>query len=450
MILKTFIAILPLLLVGWLRAGNVPAFPGAEGFGAKTKGGRGGQLIAVTNLNDSGPGSFRQACETAGPRIITFHVGGTIRLKKRIEIHHPNLTIAGQTAPGGGICLSIEPETADGGPLKIMTSEVIIRHLRFRPGPAKQPEVAENVDGLTIADRNGPIRRVIIDHCSFSWATDELFNTWYDVADITVQWCLFSEALAKSDLVRGSHSKGPLLGSRDGERQSFHHNLMIHNAGRNPMVKMSGLADIVNNVAHVPRMVAMSVSDEYGAARANFVANYVSAPNADGFVYGCVFLKSGNGFSVYAAGNMGPHSDGSLTDATSWFRNRSPEYFAVDRHPAPPITEHTALQARQLLFAKAGATLPQRDLVDQRVVAEAKEGITRVVTHPADVGGWPQLERGLPPLDSDKDGFPDSWEDAYGFDPRSTDNPSVDSDSDGFTDYEEYLNGTHPYEPDPN
>ena len=152
-------------------------------------------------------------------------------------MRNPLIAIAGQTAPGGGICLRIDPETADGGPLKVMTSEVIIRHMRFRPGPPKQARFAKNVDGLTIANREKPIRNVIIDHCSFSWSTDELFNPWYDVKDVTVQWCLFSEALAQSTHNACNHSKGPLLGSKDGDRQSFHHNLMVHNVGRNPMIK---------------------------------------------------------------------------------------------------------------------------------------------------------------------------------------------------------------------
>jgi len=152
----------------------------------------------------------------------------------------------------------------------------------------------------------------------FSWSTDELFNTWYEVRDVTVQWCLFSKALARAPGAAGSHSKGPLLGSKQGARQSFHHNLMVHNAGRNPMIKMRGLADVVNNVAHVPGTVAMSLSDEYGFARANFIGNFVSAPHGDGLVRGCVLLSSGNGFSVFARDNVGPLQRGPANPVDAW------------------------------------------------------------------------------------------------------------------------------------
>ena len=418
----------------------VPAFPGAEGFGAYTKGGRGGRVIEVTNLNDAGPGSFRVACDAKGPRIVVFRTSGTIYLNKRIELRHPAITIAGQTAPGGGICLSIAPETADGGPLKVMTSEVIIRHVRFRPGPPERGEFAENVDGLTIANRNGSIRNVIIDHCSFSWATDELFNTWYNVKDVTVQWCLFSEALSKSKHNKGNHSKGPLLGSIDGDRQSFHHNLMVHNVGRNPMIKLNGLADVVNNVAHVPRAVAMSISDEYAPARANFIGNCITAPNGEGIVHGCIFLPTGRGFAVYAQGNIGPHLKDVEGKQSLWFRNIKGDFFATQRHPAPKVTTHAAKDARPLVLKHAGATQPKRDAVDTRVVGDVITGRTRIVDHPDQVGGWPKLARGTAPLDSDHDGMPDVWERAAGLDPNDPQDGPEDFDRDGYTNIEEFLN----------
>ena len=440
--------ILAVLLVSWPTlvtpiaaepAEKLPAFPGAEGFGATTIGGRGGRVIEVTNLNDAGLGSFRSACDAEGPRIVVFRTGGTIYVKKRIELRHPNITIAGQTAPGGGICLSIEPKTADGGPLKVMTSEVIIRHVRFRPGPPLRAEFAENVDGLTIANRNGPIRNVIIDHCSFSWSTDELFNTWYDVKDVTVQWCLFSEALSKSKHNKGNHSKGPLLGSIAGDRQSYHHNLMVHNVGRNPMIKLNGLADVVNNVAHVPRVVAMSISDQYGPARANFIGNYVTAPNGDGLVHGCIFLPFGKGIAVYAQGNIGPHLKDVDGKQSLWFRNIKGDFFATKRHPAPRVTTHTAKEARQLVLKHAGATRPKRDAVDTRVVDDVKAGRTRIVDHPKDVGGWPELAIGSARRDSDHDGMPHKWEKTHGLDPNDpSDGPQTATN--GYTNLENYLN----------
>lgn len=420
------------------------AFPGAEGFGSFTKGGRGGRVIEVTNLNDSGPGSFRAACEAEGPRTVVFRTGGTILVRKRIELHNPFITIAGQTAPGGGICLRIDPETADGGPLKVMTSEVIIRHMRFRPGPPKQARFAENVDGLTIANKEKPIRNVIIDHCSFSWSTDELFNTWYDVKDVTVQWCLFSEALAQSKHNAGNHSKGPLLGSKGGDRQSFHHNLMVHNVGRNPMIKLDGFADVINNVAHVPGQVAMSISDEYAPARANFIGNCVTAPNGDGLVHGCAILSTGKGFAIFAEGNLGPHLQDGSGKQSAWFNNIKGDVFVAARHAAPAVTIHTATEARLLLLEGAGATMPVRDAVDSRVVEDVRVGRTRIVDHPDQVGGWPTLKAGIAPEDSDHDGMPDEWEKAAGLNPSDNTDGATDLDGDGYTNLEEYLNGTDP------
>jgi pectate lyase len=415
------------------------AFPGAEGFGASTKGGRGGRILEVTNLEDSGPGSFRAACEAEGPRTVVFRTSGTLRVKKRIEVRHPFITIAGQTAPGGGICLSIDEEVADGGPLKIMTSEVIIRYMRFRPGPPRNPQVLENVDGLTIANADQPIRRVIIDHCSFSWSTDELFNTWYDVKDVTVQWCLFAEALAETVRGQGNHSKGPLLGSKGGDRQSFHHNLMVHNAGRNPMIKLHGLADVINNFAHVPGQVAMSISDEYGLARVNFIGNIVTAPNGDGLVRGCSFLPTGNGFAVFSQGNIGPLLPDAQGPQAAWFRNIPADAFVPVRFSAPPVTIHTASEARLLLLEEAGATIPSRDAVDCRVVEDVRAGRTRIVRHPDEVGGWPRLPVGLAEDDFDHDGMPDRWEQNLGLNWRNEADGTEDSDGDGYTNLEAYL-----------
>ena len=199
--------------------GALPAFPGAEGFGAMASGGRGGVVLQVTNLNDSGPGSLRAAILASGPRIVVFRVGGTIELLTRIDISNPDITIAGQTAPGGGITLKNHPSNTR-SPLKVETDNVILRYIRSRPGPSDLPSAT--LDALTIEGH-----RVIIDHCSLSWATDEVLNTWLDSSEITIQWTIIAEGLEDSNHPDGPHSRGALLGDHS-TRVSVHHCLFAH------------------------------------------------------------------------------------------------------------------------------------------------------------------------------------------------------------------------------
>jgi hypothetical protein len=198
-----------LLLCASALRGATPAFPGAEGFGADTPGGRGGAVIAVTNLDDSGPGSFRAACEANGPRIVVFRVGGLIDLKKNVVIKNPNITIAAQTAPGDGICLRDHQ-------LMIDTHDVVLRYLRSRPGDIAGKEV----DAISIA---GSSRNVIADHCSATWSVDEALSPSGDISNITVQWCLIAEGLNKSVHKKGAHGYGSLVRASGG--LTLHHNL---------------------------------------------------------------------------------------------------------------------------------------------------------------------------------------------------------------------------------
>ena len=208
---------------------SLPAFPGAVGFGAKAKGGRGGVVLFVENLNDSGPGSLRAALEAEGPRTVIFRTGGTIEIKSVITVRHPFLTIAGQTAPGGGIAVKIDGKT-DIGTINIDTHDVIVRHLRVRPGPAIQG--SENGDAITLLDK---AHDVIIDHCSLSWGTDEVINGWYGANHITVQHCIISEALHQSVHQKGPHGMGMLFGDKN-KRVTIHRNLFAHNNQRNPLL----------------------------------------------------------------------------------------------------------------------------------------------------------------------------------------------------------------------
>jgi pectate lyase len=196
----------------------LPAFPGAEGFGANTPGGRGGKVLFVTHLNDSGPGSLRAACEAAGPRIVIFRVSGTIALKTPIVVRQPYLTVAGQTAPGDGICLRDQP-------FAIATHDVVVRHIRSRLGD----ESAQEQDAFGVLHGS---RDVVIDHVSATWSIDEALSLSGNNQNITIQWCLIGESLRQSKHAKGAHGYGSL--ARANGPVTFHHNLWIHNDARNP------------------------------------------------------------------------------------------------------------------------------------------------------------------------------------------------------------------------
>ena len=210
----------------------VPAFPGAEGFGSMTRGGRGGKVIAVTNLNDSGPGSLREACETEGARIVVFKVSGTITLESALKISNPYITIAGQTAPGDGICIRKYP-------ISIRASEVIIRYLRVRLGN----EAEDDADAISSRYQ----KNIIIDHVSASWSVDETVSI-YHCENITVQWCLISESMYNAGHVKGTHGFGGIWGSN---YSTYHHNLLAHHSSRNPRFASGcGYTDFRNNVVY--------------------------------------------------------------------------------------------------------------------------------------------------------------------------------------------------------
>ena len=218
----------------------LPAFPGAEGFGANTIGGRGGVVYEVTNTNDSGVGSLRSCVEETGPRICVFKVGGLISLNSSLVIKNPYITIAGQTAPGGGITLRNGVSGGEFETLSVQTHDVIIRYITSRPGPG-------GMNHAIVIARNGiPIYNIIIDHSSFSWATDEVLTTWYRTYDITIQWNIISEGLNCSTHPKGCHSKGLLIGGYKGsesaggkgtENVSVLNNLLVHNAERGPLLQ---------------------------------------------------------------------------------------------------------------------------------------------------------------------------------------------------------------------
>jgi len=392
------------------------AFPGAEGFGRFATGGRGGIVHVVTNLEDSGPGSLREAV-SSGNRTVIFRVSGTIELRSDLIITCSNLTVAGQTAPGDGICLRRHPLKLNGA------SDVIIRHLRIRPGS----ESGQRVDGIEV--RNS--RNIMIDHCSISWTVDEAVNTWHGTEDLTVQWCIISEPLNRS-VHRGAHGFGASWG---GTRTSYHHNLFAHCAGRAPSVagqarERTVLMDHRNSVIYNWQQRTCDGKPE----SINVVNNYYKAGPATladvrrrlvriddtkaRYGYESLWFIEGNVLEGDAAvstdnWNGGVDFEGKASAAVN--RRRMP-------FPTAPVTTQPAAEAYALVLADVGATRPRRDTADARVVHEVASGTvsfgTGIVDHPSQVGGWPELKTLPAPADADGDGMPDAWETAHGLNPR--------------------------------
>ena len=447
---------------------QIPAFPGAEGYGAITRGGRGGKVILVTNLNDSGPGSLREAVETDGARIVVFIVSGTITLESRLTISHPNITIAGQTAPGDGICLRRYP-------ISINASEVIIRYIRVRLG-----DETDN-DADAISGRYH--KNIILDHVSASWSIDETVSIYY-CEKVTIQWCLISESLYNAGHVKGAHGYGGIWGSNN---STYHHNLLAHHSSRNPRFASGcGYNDFRNNVIY-----NWGYNSAYGGEKehtgderfnftvVNMVANYFKpgpATRGGNTAYRIVnplSRGSADGFGKWYVADNFVHGSPDVT-ADNWNGGVQPEggnshiaTLKLDQpYSAIPINQQTAEDAYVAVLEKVGASLPKRDSIDTRIVDETRNGNATfegvayknnirlpdeseksgIIDSQNDVGGWTDLKSQPAPLDSDSDGMPDAWEKRFGFDPNDSSDTSNDKDKDGYTNIEEYLNGTDPTE----
>ncbi len=417
---------------------RAPAFPGAEGFGKFTQGGRGGRVIEVTNLNDSGPGSLRAAVMAPGPRTVVFRVSGTIALESELKIRNPFLTIAGQTAPGDGICVRNYQVNFD-------TQHLIIRYVRFRPGDEKGKEQ----DGF-----GGQGDHIVIDHCSVSWGVDETFSI-NKASNLTVQWCMVTESLTRSLHKKGSHGYGGLWGGPGG---TFHHNILAHHSSRNPRASGnadSGLLDYRNNVIY-----NWGFNSAYGGELwpRNWINNYYKAgPATDEKVRHRIFLQKDPRGKMFAAGNY-VHGFPAIT-ADNWkggidFAPDGEATEATLRVPAPyvvaPVETQTALAAYEAVLASAGCSLV-RDPVDRRIIEEIRTGTARfgasykgggkgLIDSQADVGGWPELRSSPAPIDTDHDGMPDDWERARGLDPKNPEDGAREATRDGYTHLELYLN----------
>jgi len=432
--------------------GNTLAFPGAEGFGAHTVGGRGGKVLFVTNLNDDGPGSLREACQAQGPRTVIFRVSGVIELESVISITNPYITIAGQTAPGDGICIKNWETGIDS------VHDVIIRHIRFRPAlmpnprydtalPRKQGNLEyEEFDSLSI--RNS--ENIMIDHCSISWGNDETLSavTTYrgtKLNNLTIQWCIISEGLDWYD-----HSMGSALDSKNGAL-SIHHNLYAHSGTRNPRLGgwpgYKASLDFRNNVLYNWKAnCGYSGAEGEGDLYINYVGNYLKygPSTSDGYKFRafladekyCYSYHGNNSNYIYQSPSATADNDKAVTG------NMQDAPFPVPDWAK--ITPQTAQAAYHAVLDGVGATLPIRDPVDARIVTDVKNQTGKIINSPLEVGGWPNYKQGPSPTDTDMDGMPDEWEIKYKLNPFDHTDNNKDNDKDGYTNIEEFLNQTSP------
>lgn len=478
-----------------LPQARVPAFPGAEGGGEFSFGGRGGKVYVVTSLADSGPGTFREACEAAGPRIVVFNVAGIIHLEKPIYIEAPYITIDGHTAPGDGVCI------ADNG-LVDNVHDVVIRYMRFRRG---NPDIF-NRHGVHYGN---PVGNIIIDHVSASWGEDQNIDTYRHMyeptnggpalklpsVNVTIQWTITSEALNTYN-----HAFG---GDWGGRNSMFHHNLLACNTGRNPSVAMTYDFNFVNNVLFNWRHRSVDGGGEESLF--NIINNYYKpgpATMKDAVCYR--ILEPAQSWSkadpvsrwgkAYVAGNIVEGNDAVTKD--NWDGgvqfNKAPDADAsgaiarglisdpaeaaaiisqvrVDKpFPMPPVTIETAQDAFNSVLKNAGASLPRRDSVDERVITETRTGkvwgeglsITAphmkglaknnigtagngIITDISQVGGYPEY-KGEPIQDLGTDGIPLSWKKKYGLDANDASLAQKDLQGDGYTVMDKYLAGLDP------
>jgi pectate lyase len=412
-----------------VSAAGAAAFPGATGFGAGTQGGRGGKVIAVTNLNNSGSGSFRAACEASGPRIIVFRTGGTIRLSSHVYIRNPYITIAGQTAPGGGITLR-------GAGLGILTNEVIVRGLRIRVGDDPSGPNPENRDALMMENGNGNLRRVVVDHCSFSWAIDETMSTWYaGCSDVTISNNIIAESLNNSLHPKGAHGKGLLVGMGS-SNITVHGNLFAHNVERNPLIQGSKV-EFINNVVYNRGKWDVHIASGSVAQHISILGNFFKKGPSAGTNPYPIFITDDRliaGTKVHLKDNIGSsYTSGALYNSAK-FISSTPSFTGSGISPRP------ASQVFSWVLANSGATPKKPDPVDARIIQQTRSGSGRIIDKVSEVGGWPTVAVGTPPVDSDGDGMSDSWETARGLNPNHAGDANSDRDNDGYTNIEEYIN----------
>ena len=435
---------------------QLPAFPGAEGEAMYVSGGRGGDVYHVTNLNDSGAGSLRYglANAPASGRTIIFEVGGMIALSSQLNISRPNLTVAGQTAPGIGICLRNYGTTLGSG-----GQNTILRHLRFRPGDAnKGPAPGFYGDSLSISASG-----VIVDHCSTSWGIDEgLSCAGSGAHDVTVQYCFITEGLDQTGLYHdvwntnynpggaSHHSMGSLIKPVSGSGQAtYHHNFWAGNGNRNPAVgtydaSQSFKADIRNNALYNNRNNGYRSEGFSSRFDLNYVGNYIIAgpETSSSWWFKAFDAKSEDGnFYIYQSGNRIDGNRNLSRDGTDTGWGMFAGTYNMLASPASmrPVTTHAADEAYLRVINGAGALPWSRDSADARMVQNLLGMSGSIIDSQTEVGGYPVLPPDSRPAgwDTDQDGMPDYWELAVGSNPQLANNNHTNSDS--YTDLEHYL-----------
>lgn len=427
--------------------GDFPAFPGAEGGGMYATGGRGGDVYVVTNLNDSGEGSLRYGIETApaAGRTIVFDVGGTIQLESTLTFKQKqNITIAGQTAPGDGI-------TIEGYDTNISDSQnIVIRFVRFRVGSRNLIKGGDSMDALWGRDND----TFMIDHCTFSWNTDETLST-YRGRNGTVQWCIISESLTVSGHSKGRHGYGGIFG---GDNTVFQYNLLANHTSRNPRIGGGSMSDPIADAkdpTKTPSTATLQLSNNVlynqgfypcyggGYAYTNYINNYVKpgVGTRDNIMDSLINVGENGKFGgFYVNGNVLEGNDAITADNALGIKEDAPNYISAtpyttsdaakfDFDAFATVNPVSAEDCYDLVLNGAGATYPMRDAIDARVVAQVKTDTGFYVNRPEEVGGYPARtvtaeDEGR--VDSDQDGIPDDWETAHGLNPNS---PADDLDS---------------------
>lgn len=428
------------------------AFPGAEGAGAYTTGGRGGDVYYVTSLADANTaGTLRFGINNApaGGRTILFKVSGNIALNSTLTVNKPNITVAGQSAPGDGICIQDES-------FNIAANNVIVRHMRTRLGTNNLAEA----DGMWI---NGGTN-IVVDHVSASWSVDEVLSTSRNVANLSVQNCFINESQKNSIHIKGEHGYGGIISSADDVTYTYHHNLYAHNTSRNPRVGSDSQAgtlrlDFRNNVIYDWGFFAGYSGDTNENTEINYVGNYLVAgpisTQTKAFVGGAATTK------IYQSSNLIDNDKDLLIDGvdTGWSMIGGTYTQMGSAFDVPAIPTDSAGVALQRVIAQSGAMPWRRDAVDQRVITSfrrhngtsidfvnptpfAGDYITNNIngTNFIGVNPWPTLTTTTAPIDTDSDGMPDYWELANGLNLNLASDRNITNTLTGYTKLEEYLN----------
>jgi List-Bact-rpt repeat protein len=458
----------------------LPAFPGAEGYGAVSIGGRGGRVLEVTSLADSGPGTLREALEAFGARTVVFRVGGVITLSTSIIVEHPFVTVAGQTAPQDGITLRFQPG-GRGALIYVRTHDVILRYMKLRRGAT-----GYHGDSLSILD---PSENVVVDHCTITWATDENFEIYTvdasPLRNITIQRSLIAEALNEVTGTTAGHPLGGLIsGVQETDLWTFVHNVDVHksvfahNIHRNPRVIAKGAKVVGNIMYNWDTRVGETAKSTY----VDWIGNYFKhGPMSDPTLLfhestdytGTVVYDDP---SIYIAHNIAPALPQFRSPAAdNW--HMIVDHYLVGRRYLPlrmrrtaPLSDAVfpisyalpsstqfasvleAVGANQRLRC-AGGFVSSRDSVDTRIIRDAERGTgptrSQLFATADAAGGYSTAVYSTPCADTDHDGMPDEWEISVGLDPHSPDDRNQDYDGDGYTNLEKYLNGTTVFNPGP-